>query len=1088
MVAPLLLQASRPGSRLGLSVAILLLLGLSCAAICDWHVNSSWLSWDYFCATVGGLKLRPQYHHNSGMLHMGYCISNSIASFANSKYFVLPFPALSSILLLLSGLNPNPGPPVAMADLPSTDIPTSASGNPVIGSANICGLRGKVNNLQAEYLVPYNFAAFALQETKLPTSSKDPKLYLPDYSLFRKDRSGSGGGVALYVQNVLNPHRFRSRIPPALELIAVEAFFGAKRLILASIYLPPRPRQEMEERISDLSDWLASLGPSIRDLLLLGDLNLCTLDRRQPWQAAALSQLCQTFQLRSIVQQPTHGTRLIDHCLLGDPAIFSQYGLGPTLERKKKGQSDGHSAVWIQLRHLRVPRPQPVVIDSWKWADFDINRAIFLLNYKQNGEDRNLVAEMWSRATVDLAAQFISEELLRILRLTCPHRQVRLKRYVAWINHGLLRLIHRKRLAWRQLKQEPNSGQKRAFWRRLCGRVRTEVTLAKQNYLVGLFEKADSIGAFWKTVRKVTNSDRAPISALQLSDGAYITTDKDKAAAFAKSLSQNYNNSTAFPLPTYTEFLDIGEDLLCRANFVASYLQRLRPDSATGLDQLPAKFLRAMAIPLSPIVTALINRCILEGAFPRIWKRTRVTPIPKIPGTQSIAEFRPISILPILSKLAERWILELLYDYLGTHDHQFGFKQSSGTEDAIAFVQYSLERALASCPGAKKAAVVSLDVTKAFDQCPFGIILDKLRQRSAPDPVLRLLCNYFTDRVQVVKCGNVLSGECSIPSGIGQGTILAPYLFNIVIDGIFSLHLDSNASLIGYADDLLIVAPLGTADDQARLQADLDKIVSYYQSVGLKLNSAKSKVLLCAVSAQVNFSGVYFKLTGQPMTVVSELTYLGVTFSQDLSFDRHIETVSNKAKKLLGAVFSTCSGLSREQLLYLYRIKIQPVLLYALPVCCPTTNRAWLIMERVHRYACRLLLNDYRSSYSQLLKSLNLCSIQDICIRRQLPLCHKYVHKSRHFPVELVVLNVERSVRYNFRQCNHSLQLRVPETVRLSTLPIFVAFRIWNAFNIHPNSVLLNLSDFRHHVMNYSSICAYIYSKLPSLYVSIDNL
>ncbi len=134
------------------------------------------------------------------------------------------------LFLLLSGdIQVNPGPS-------NSDIPISVNNFPVLGSANICGLRSKVLQLQAEYLLPYNFAAFALQETKLSPSCRDPSLQLTDYSLFRKDRSAGGGGVALYVQDCLNLRRFCSHISPSLELIAVEAFFGQRRLILASVF------------------------------------------------------------------------------------------------------------------------------------------------------------------------------------------------------------------------------------------------------------------------------------------------------------------------------------------------------------------------------------------------------------------------------------------------------------------------------------------------------------------------------------------------------------------------------------------------------------------------------------------------------------------------------------------------------------------------------------------------------------------------------------------------------------------------------------------------------------------------------------
>ncbi len=120
-----------------------------------------------------------------------------------------------ALILLSGGVCLNPGP----VERNLQDIPCSCGLQPVLGSANICGLRSKVANLQAEYLVPYGFGSFSLQETKLFPSCQDPLLQVPDYTSFHKDRSGSEGGVALYVQNSLNPWQFRSQIPAPLELV-----------------------------------------------------------------------------------------------------------------------------------------------------------------------------------------------------------------------------------------------------------------------------------------------------------------------------------------------------------------------------------------------------------------------------------------------------------------------------------------------------------------------------------------------------------------------------------------------------------------------------------------------------------------------------------------------------------------------------------------------------------------------------------------------------------------------------------------------------------------------------------------------------
>ncbi len=188
------------GPKFRLLSTVALLSGLGVLAAFGSHMTSRQSSPDIFFATITCPDLQLRFWNASnGTLRQKFRLVSQLPAIANLPCMVLPFPVFSLLLLLLVGIEPNPGPHLA------TDFPVSASSQPVIASANICGLRSKVNNLQVEYLASYNLAAIALQETKLPPSCKDPSLSLPDYTLFRKDRNGSGGGVALYLQNSLNP-------------------------------------------------------------------------------------------------------------------------------------------------------------------------------------------------------------------------------------------------------------------------------------------------------------------------------------------------------------------------------------------------------------------------------------------------------------------------------------------------------------------------------------------------------------------------------------------------------------------------------------------------------------------------------------------------------------------------------------------------------------------------------------------------------------------------------------------------------------------------------------------------------------------
>ncbi len=430
----------------------LLWLGPVFAAVLDYRLASHWTNPNLLFTSIGLSRTVPAFAMTNGILTRRDCLQRALPDL--QLLFTVLLTSCVAVLLLRSGIEPNPGPTsTSSSQSVDSDVPSSTDSLPVICTANICGLHSKVLQLSADYLLPYKIVACALQETKLPSSCHDPSLQIQDYSLFRKDRTASGGGVAIYVPDSLNPCRFRSHVPPLLELVAVEVYFGKRRLILLSVYLPPRTWTEMEDRLSDLSDWIAALdGDAIRDLVLLGDLNLCPMDVHVPSQRDALTQLTVAFQLHQIVHQPTHGDRLIDHCFISDQSIVSRYGCAATLERKKWGHADGHSVVWIQLQKLRAPKPAPVCIDSWKWADFDLIRALFLLSYKENGDEHNLVAEMWQKDTVDMAAEFLSAEFLCILHLMCPHRVHRFWRYVPWMNHSLASLVRKKKAAWKQLK------------------------------------------------------------------------------------------------------------------------------------------------------------------------------------------------------------------------------------------------------------------------------------------------------------------------------------------------------------------------------------------------------------------------------------------------------------------------------------------------------------------------------------------------------------------------------------------------------------------------------------------------------------
>ncbi|MCP3664077.1 MAG: hypothetical protein GY696_16560, partial [Gammaproteobacteria bacterium] len=210
---------------------------------------------------------------------------------------------------------------------------------------------------------------------------------------------------------------------------------------------------------------------------------------------------------------------------------------------------------------------------------------------------------------------------------------------------------------------------------------------------------------------------------------------------------------------------------------------------------------------LAPAIAALINKSLHNSEFPAAFKHARIATIPKVPGTMKVSEMRPISILPVLSKIHEQWFLRILRPLIFNppDDNQFAYLSGRSVEDALALVQFYISSGFKACPRTTKVAVVSLDVSKAFDKVPRNCLLKSLQDRLVPDSILRLLRSYLCERRQTVRIGKTESAPQPVHSGVAQGSILGPNLFIAYISSVLNLDLSSNCHLVAYADDLLVI-------------------------------------------------------------------------------------------------------------------------------------------------------------------------------------------------------------------------------------------------------------------------------------------
>ena len=245
----------------------------------------------------------------------------------------------------------------------------------------------------------------------------------------------------------------------------------------------------------------------------------------------------------------------------------------------------------------------------------------------------------------------------------------------------------------------------------------------------------------------------------------------------------------------------------------------------------------------SESISRLINHCIDIGTFPSAWKTAKVTPIYKGQGSKDDKNnYRPISVLPLLSKIFEKHVHQALYSYMRNNNLlytlQSGFRRSYLTETALICLTDQL---LSDMEKDQVSGLVFVDYKKAFDLIDHDILLSKLEAYGITSKELMLLMSYLKGRRSSVTIGGVQSEYRPITHGVPQGSVLGPLLFIIFVNDLPNSVSQSTVDI--YTDDTTLSTSAVVSDlpaIQQRLQDDINKIADWRSDNKMVLNASKS--------------------------------------------------------------------------------------------------------------------------------------------------------------------------------------------------------------------------------------------------------
>ena len=457
----------------------------------------------------------------------------------------------------------------------------------------------------------------------------------------------------------------------------------------------------------------------------------------------------------------------------------------------------------------------------------------------------------------------------------------------------------------------------------------------------------------------------------------------------------------------------------CRAySITAIYdiLNKLNPRKAVGCDDISQRLLRISAPVISLPLTNLINHFIANRVWPIVWRSSNIIPVFKKADEMDKSNYRPVSVLPALSKIYERVMYDQIYGTVITilSPNISGYLKGHSCCTALLKMTDDWRKSLDE---REAVAATAVDLSKAFDSVCHGLLLAKLRAYGFSKSAIELMSSYLCGRRQRVKLDNVYSDWRVVKTGVPQGSLLGPLLFNIYINDLN--YKVPNTSLRRYADDTTEYASdVSPMVLEYTINEDLKIVSSWFESNYLKVNDTKTQAMVIGPS-EYKYN---FKLNDSEIKLTETLRILGVTFDRKLKFKDHIAEQTKKACAKASALRRLRRFIPQDVMIRLYKAYVLPHLEYCSPLLLGIGKIEANKLEDTNYYILRTILGLSKSlTYEYILK--RYASMGSLAERRyiqSLMLVYKSVNNDG--PIYINELFKLKIVKYNLRDIGTRLE------------------------------------------------------------------
>ena len=401
-------------------------------------------------------------------------------------------------------------------------------------------------------------------------------------------------------------------------------------------------------------------------------------------------------------------------------------------------------------------------------------------------------------------------------------------------------------------------------------------------------------------------------------------------------------------------------------------LKSLDVTKATGLDGITPRILKTSAEAVAPILLEIINLSLTNGQFPESLKLAKIKPIHKGGPKSDPSNYRPISVLPVISKIVEKHVTKHLFAYLKKYDilhkSQSGFRKNHSCNTALLGL---LDKWLKNIDKGEITGAVFFDLRKAFDVVDHEILLQKLKSHKFDDRTMEWMTSYLSNRRQCIVDKTATSSLQQVKSGVPQGSVLGPVLFLIFINDM-PLYINEAYAEI-YADDTTVhTAHKDQNIVQVRLQSSSTNFNFWCIVHKMFVNLTKTSSM--SIGSRQNLSNndeLSITIDNEDISNVDNQKLLGIFIDETLSWDKQIDSVCLNITRRITLLKLLSKYVDMANLKLYYNSYILPIFDYGCMIWgqCSTYNINRLL--RLQKRAARIILQaDFMTPSKQMFQEL----------------------------------------------------------------------------------------------------------------------